>query len=262
MRRTFEGSDLPKAISWREFLKKGYYVVPPPADGVPKPVAYRWFAEGRPKDTPDLQPLPGDYAAGFGEGLQTQSGKIEFVASSLLHFDADDPERPPMSRYSPSWEGPAQTELAASYPLQLITPHPRFSHHTLEDGKGSFVNDIADHRVLVDGRYYWIARLNADDAAARGVGQDDLVKLFNDRGAVVCAAQVTRAGAAGGGALLRIVRRVRPRRRARRVGRPGRLRQSAHAQPPDRREDAQHGAELVPDRGRSVAWGRGPREVG
>ncbi len=83
VRRTFEGSDLPKAVSWREFLKKGYYVVPPPAAGAPKPVAYRWFAEGRPKDTPDLQPLPGDYAGQFGEGLQTQSGKIEFVSSSL-----------------------------------------------------------------------------------------------------------------------------------------------------------------------------------
>ena len=49
VRRTFEGSDLPKAVSWREFLKKGYYVVPPPAAGAPKPVAYRWFAEGRPE---------------------------------------------------------------------------------------------------------------------------------------------------------------------------------------------------------------------
>jgi trimethylamine-N-oxide reductase (cytochrome c) len=192
VRRTFEGSDLPKHISWREFLKKGYFVVPPPAPGLSRPVAYRWFAEGRQKDTLDLQPLPGDYAGRFGEGLQTQSGKIEFVSSSLTHFDPDDPERPPMSRYRPSWEGPAQPELAARYPLQMVSPHPRFSHHTLEDGKDSWTSDVADHRVLVDGRYYWIARLNADDAAARGIHDGDLVRLFNDRGAVVCAARLTQ----------------------------------------------------------------------
>ena len=191
VRRTFEGSDLPKAVSWREFLRKGYYVVPPPSSGAPRPVAYRWFAEGRPKDTPDLQPLPGDYAGLFGEGLQTQSGKIEFVSSSLTLFDPDDPERPPLGRYSPSWEGPAQTELAAKYPLQLVSPHPRFSHHTLDDGKDSFVNDVVDHRVLIDGRYYWIARLHPQDAAARGIADGDLVRLFNDRGAIVCAARLT-----------------------------------------------------------------------
>ena len=256
VRRTFEGSDLPKHISWREFLKKGYYVVPPPAPGLPKPVAYRWFAEGRPKDTLDLQPLPGDYAGRFGEGLQTQSGKIEFVSSSLMHFDPDDPERPPMSRYVPSWEGPADEGLAGRYPLQLVSPHPRFSHHTLEDGKDCWTNDVADHRVLVDGRYYWIARLNADDAAARGIADGDLMRLFNDRGAVVCAARLDAAAAARRGALVRIVRSVRTVRRAGFLHRPGRLRQPAHAQPPHRRQDAQHGAELVPRGSRALGWGR------
>ena len=30
VKRMFEASDLPKHISWKEFLRKGYYVVPPP----------------------------------------------------------------------------------------------------------------------------------------------------------------------------------------------------------------------------------------
>ena len=252
VRRTFEGSDLPRHVSWREFLKKGYFVVPPPAPGLPKPVAYRWFAEGRAKDTLDLQPLPGDYAGRFGEGLQTQSGKIEFVSSSLTHFDPDDPERPPMSRYRPSWEGPADSSLAGRYPLQLVSPHPRFSHHTLEDGKDSWTNDVADHRVLVDGRYYWIARLNADDAAARGIHDGDLVRLFNDRGAVVCAARPTQRLPRGVVHSYESSAVYEPSGDARRVRRPGRLREPAHAQPPHRREDAQHGAQLVPRRGRAL----------
>jgi anaerobic selenocysteine-containing dehydrogenase len=35
------------------------------------------------------------------------------------------------------------------------------------------------------------SRLNREDAAARGIADGDLVRLFNDRGAVVCAARLT-----------------------------------------------------------------------
>jgi trimethylamine-N-oxide reductase (cytochrome c) len=124
-------------------------------------------------------------------GLQTQSGKIEFEASSLKRFDPNDPERPPISKYIPSWEGHHTTELYHKYPLQLISPHPRFSFHTHTDGKDSIINDVKDHRVLINGYYYWIIRINTRDAEARGIKPDDLVRVFNDRGAVICAAQVT-----------------------------------------------------------------------
>ncbi|MDP6885046.1 MAG: molybdopterin dinucleotide binding domain-containing protein, partial [Rhodospirillales bacterium] len=155
------------------------------------PRTSRWFWEGRKKDVPEPQPLPSDYTETFGEGLQTQSGKIEFECESLKRFDAEDPERPPIVRYRPSWEGIHSGELYEKYPLQLITPHPRFSFHTQGDAKDSFLNDIEDHRVLIDGYYYWVLRINADDAAARGIGERDLVRIWNDRGAVVCAARLT-----------------------------------------------------------------------
>ncbi len=56
---------------------------------------------------------------------------------------------------------------------------------------GCFVNDVKDHRILIDGHYYWIARINSEDAEERGIKENDLVRLFNDRGEVICAAQVT-----------------------------------------------------------------------
>jgi trimethylamine-N-oxide reductase (cytochrome c) len=59
------------------------------------------------------------------------------------------------------------------------------------DGKDSTINDIKDHRVLIDGYYYWIIRINSKDAIKRDINNNDLVKVFNDRGAVICAAQVT-----------------------------------------------------------------------
>jgi trimethylamine-N-oxide reductase (cytochrome c) len=191
VKRLFDASDLPKHVSWKKFLKKGYFVVPPLEEGRRDPPSLRWFYEGRKKDVPEPHPLPGDYKEEFGKGLQTQSGKFEFECSSLKRFDPDDPERPPIVRYLPSWEGPQTTELYGKYPLQLISPHARFSYHTLSDGKSSVINDIPEHRVLIDGWYYWVLRLNPQDAAERGIEERDLVRIFNDRGAVVCAAHLT-----------------------------------------------------------------------
>jgi len=96
-----------------------------------------------------------------------------------------------MTKYIPSWEGHHSKELYQKYPLQLISPHPRFSFHTMGDGKDSIINDIKDHRVLIDGYYYWIVRINSEDAESRGINANDLVKVFNNRGAVICAAQIT-----------------------------------------------------------------------
>ncbi len=189
-KRIFESSDLPRAISWKEFLHKGYYVVPAPHESVRDPVYFRWYAEGRKKDVPEPHPIPAQHAEEFGMGLQMQSGKIEFVSRSLLRGDPDNPERPALNRYISSWEGPSSNK-AQEYPLQLVSSHPRYSFHTHNDGKNSYVNDVRDHRVLVSGYYYWIVRISSEDAAARGISQHDLVKVFNDRGGVICAADIS-----------------------------------------------------------------------
>ena len=195
----FYATDLPNAVSWEEFEKKGYYVVPPPKDRKPTP-ALRWFAEGRKRDTPDWGPAPWDTVR--LEGLQTMSGKIEFVASSLKRLEAGgtvDPERPVMGpQYIESWEGHHTEELYKKYPLQMVSPHPKFSFHTMGDGKDSWMNEVKDHRMLKeDGHYYWIMRVNSKDADGRGVNDGDLIRAFNDRGSVILAAQVTERVAPG-----------------------------------------------------------------
>jgi len=160
------------------------------------PTSFKWFYEGKKKNVPEPMPLPSDYSGEYGKGLQTQSGKIEFECESLKRFDADDPERPPIVKYSPAWEG-RHTRHFERYKLQLITPHPRFSFHTQGDGKGCFLNEIKDHRVPIDGYYYWIVRINPQDAQERGIKHHDLVKVHNDRGAVLCAAMLTERLAKG-----------------------------------------------------------------
>ena len=189
VRQMFDASDLPQHISWEEFFKKGYFVVPLPDDYKSTP-ALRWYAEDRKKDTPDWGPHP-ESQEEFGKGLQTTSGLIEFESSSLKKFDPGDEERPLIPKYIHSWEGHHTTRLTSKYPLQLITPHPKFSFHTMGDGKETWTDEIKDHRVLIDGYYYWIIRINSKDAEERGIRENDLVKTFNDRGEVILAAQVT-----------------------------------------------------------------------
>ncbi len=191
VKRQFDASDLPKFTSWRKFRKKGYFVVPAEDEALRSPVSFRWFYEGRKKDVPEPMPLPSDYTEDYLMGLQTQTGKLEFECESLKRFDADDPERPPIVKYTPSWEGPHSTAMFAKYPLQMLTPHPRYSFHTQGDGKDCYLNDIKDHRVLIDGFYYWIIRISTADAKERGIRTHDLVKVHNHRGAVLCAAHVT-----------------------------------------------------------------------
>ena len=191
VKRMFDASDLPQHISWKKFIERGYFVVPPEAPELRPATAYKWFADGEKKNIPEAMPLPGDYTEQFLEGLQTQSGLFEFESSSLKRFAPDDPERPPIVKYQSSWEGPNVAGLGDRFPLQMLTPHSRFSFHSHGDGKDSFLNDIPDHRTLIDGHYYWIIRLNPEDAAARGIATGDLVKVFNDRGAVLCAALLT-----------------------------------------------------------------------
>jgi trimethylamine-N-oxide reductase (cytochrome c) len=192
IKQDFHATDLPKYITWEEFTEKGYFVVPVD-NKKPSAPAFRWFAEGREQDTPGwLSHIKPSDTVGM-KGLKTQSGKVEFVSNSLKrfgHYDTDDKERPLMPMYLESWEG-HHTERFKKYPIALVSPHPRFSFHTMGDGKDAFMNDIKDHRMLINGHYYWIIRINTQDAAARGIKEGDLVKAFNERGEVILAAQVT-----------------------------------------------------------------------
>jgi molybdopterin guanine dinucleotide-containing S/N-oxide reductase-like protein len=187
IKKMFDASSLPKYISFEEFKTKGYFVVPYAKDYKSTP-ALRWFYEGRPCDTADNN--PNKKKVDKEKDLGTYSGKIEFVAQSLKKHFPNDKERPPMPRYIPSWEG-HETKLAQKYPLQLISPHPRFSFHTHHDTGGAWLVDIPNHRIQKDGYYWRPVRIHTSDAEARGIKEKDIVKLYNDRGAVLCIALVT-----------------------------------------------------------------------
>jgi trimethylamine-N-oxide reductase (cytochrome c) len=188
-KKIFDYSDLPKYVAYEEFKNKGYFVVPSLPDGQESPVSFRWFYEGKPCDTPD--PMNPNIGTDKAHELTTPSGRLEFVSQTLMNFDPNDKERPPMPRYVPSWEGYNTTELTEKYPLQLISPHPRFSYHTHHDNKSPWLDDIPQHRVRKDGYAWWPIRIHPVDAVKRGIKDRDIVNVHNDRGAVLCIAHVT-----------------------------------------------------------------------
>jgi anaerobic selenocysteine-containing dehydrogenase len=186
--KVYNYSDLTEHLSFDEFKRKGYFIVPMRDDYKSTP-GLRWYYEGRPCDTPDhFNPKRN---TDKGAELGTYSGKIEFVSRSLKENLPDDEERPPLPRYIPSWEG-YDSALISKYPLQLITPHPRFSFHTHHDSNNSWLAEISTHRVLKNGYYWRPVRIHPDDAAARNITPGDIVKVYNDRGAVLCIAEVTQ----------------------------------------------------------------------
>jgi molybdopterin guanine dinucleotide-containing S/N-oxide reductase-like protein len=184
IKKVYDKYNVAQFIAYEDLKKKGYFLIPMPKNYKPT-YAHRWFYEGRPCDEPD--PSNPRLGTDRANELATYSGKVEFVSQSLLTYFPDDEERPPLAKYIPSWEDP----MAAKYPLQLISPHNRFSFHTNNDGTAPWLDEIPGHRVLKDGYPWWPIRLHPIDANARGIKRGDIIKMYNDRGTVLGIADVT-----------------------------------------------------------------------
>jgi trimethylamine-N-oxide reductase (cytochrome c) len=188
IRKIFDKSSLPEYVKFEDFKKKGYFVVPPPDPNRKRTVSNRWYYEDRECDVPDRgNPQIGTARAKM---MGTPSGKIEFVSEFLKKYFPDDKERAVMPDYLEPWESKYAPE-AAKYPLVLMTPHMRFSYHTHYDDKSPWLDEIPAHRIIKNGYAYWPIRLHKEDAEPRDIKNGDIVKLYNDRGAVLGVAWVT-----------------------------------------------------------------------
>jgi anaerobic selenocysteine-containing dehydrogenase len=110
-------------------------------------------------------------------GFRTPSGKCEF-ASTLLAREGRDP----LPDYLPPYESPdGSPELAARYPLSMISPPARNFLNS------SFVN--VESLRATEGEPH--LDIHPADAAPRGIGEGDLVRVYNDRGSMTVRARVT-----------------------------------------------------------------------
>lgn len=112
--------------------------------------------------------LPQTFAPFAEGGYETPSGKCEFYSEALERAGLD-----PLPAYIPPRESPASApELAARYPLQLLSPPAN-----------SFLNTTFSHlpSFLRSEREPFI-QLNAEDALHRNIEDGEPVRVWNDRG--------------------------------------------------------------------------------
>lgn len=123
-----------------------------------------------------------------GKGLQTPTGKIEFVSQGILKHAPDDKERPPLAKWVEHQELPTSPR-AERYPFVVVTNHPRLRFHSQGDDV-EWIKEIWKVKGK-DSYYYEPCWINPKDAEARGIQQEDVVMVYNERGGVIFAAQLS-----------------------------------------------------------------------
>jgi trimethylamine-N-oxide reductase (cytochrome c) len=130
-------------------------------------------------------------------GLPT--GKLEFYSSRLAENFPDDVERNPVAKYvigGPASEGWTHDESlygdrCNTYPLVVVSNHPRWRFHAQFDDVPWF-REIDQARMEgFDGYMYESIWMHPETAEARGIKYGDVVKIYNERGAVLGGAYVT-----------------------------------------------------------------------
>lgn len=150
------------------------------AKGLPAPsFAEFWQSEGYelPQQEDDGGPLRAFRQDPEGKPLRTPSGKLEIFSETIASFgEADCPGHP-------TWLGPVHVPDEAS-PYVLVANQPRTRLHSQLDFGGH--SEAAKHR----GRE--VARMHPQDAARHGIGDGDIIRLFNERGACLAAVKLTQ----------------------------------------------------------------------
>jgi anaerobic dimethyl sulfoxide reductase subunit A len=127
----------------------------------------------------------------------TESGKIEFysqevaassgVTSDKIHRNVVANGRyggghlPPMAEMTMGGSATYHSKGIEKYPLLMSSPHGYFRIHTLLDNQPLLNQDCYRHAV-------WIS---VADAKARGINDDDLVRVYNDLAEIIMPAYVT-----------------------------------------------------------------------
>jgi anaerobic selenocysteine-containing dehydrogenase len=120
--------------------------------------------------------LPERFAPFAQGGFATPSGKCEFYSETAKAMGMD-----PLPGYVPPRESArSNPALAGKYPLAMISPPNR---HFLNSSFANMPFAIAEAREpSLD--------IHPKDAAARGIGNGDAVRVFNDRGSLKARARV------------------------------------------------------------------------
>jgi len=175
----WENSGVADMVSWEKLNEKQYYVVPTDPDWESYPAGMINFY-----NDPEKHPL------------STPTGKLEIYSQRLADHFPDDRERPPFPRWiegGPDWthDESLSSERAMKYPLLCQSNHGRWRVHAQMDDINWF-HEIETCKVRgPDGYLYEPVWIHPSEAAKRGIKHGDVVKIFNEKGIVLCGAYVT-----------------------------------------------------------------------
>jgi molybdopterin guanine dinucleotide-containing S/N-oxide reductase-like protein len=174
--QVFYNMELENFMSWEEFEKNQYLVLPTAEDWEDDVVGLRPF-----HDDPENNPLP------------TPTGKLEFWSERLEKNYPCDEERPSIPKWvekSAMHDERVESYRANTYPLLLMSNHGRWRVHSQADDI-SWCREAVTCKVKGwDNYLYEPCWINPLDAASRGISDGDIVQVFNERGAVLCGARV------------------------------------------------------------------------
>jgi anaerobic selenocysteine-containing dehydrogenase len=173
----FDTCGIDHLITWEEFKEEGHFVIPNDPDWDKHEIALRGFAED-----PESNPL------------STPTGKLEFFSQRLAdHFPGDE-ERPPIPKWIERGESHDERlsgDRAKIYPYLVVSNHPRWRVHSQHDDM-QWLREIETCKIVgPDGYAYQTAWINPKDAKKHDITHGDVMKVFNERGAVLVGAYVT-----------------------------------------------------------------------
>ncbi len=124
-----------------------------------------------------------------GNALPTPSGKIEIFSTEMWEAGQtwEFPDAEPgdavdaIPVHVDTWEGAKEALTNEQHPLQMLSHHFKGRTHSTY---GNLPKNVEAHPQKI-----WI---NAEDAAARGIANGDLIDVFNDRGRIRCQSFVTQ----------------------------------------------------------------------
>jgi biotin/methionine sulfoxide reductase len=112
--------------------------------------------------------------------LKTPSGKIEIFSEKIASFGYDDCPGHAVWLEPAEWLG---SKKAERYPLHMLSDQPADKLHSqLDHSPHAKATKIKGRQPIT---------MHPDDAAARGISDGDLLRIYNDRGACLAAAKLS-----------------------------------------------------------------------
>jgi trimethylamine-N-oxide reductase (cytochrome c) len=177
VRLFYKVSGCEERMSWEEFQKRRIFVVPNKKNAQDFPAGMYNFYKN-PRENP----------------LETPTGLLEYESTQIKRRTPDDPERPPVPHWvekSEFHDERLSSGRSKLYPLLCMSNHGRWRMHAQCD-------DIVWNREVetmkirgADGYQYEPVWLHPSEAEKRGIRHGDIVKVYNERGTVLCGAYVT-----------------------------------------------------------------------